>query len=462
MFEHPYHLSLHPHVAIKHQHGEVILSYQKLNLVFDATIIPLDKLFFLLKSPGGTIDFIIKTFATSIAKTAIYYVTQQLSTHGLLCFTLLAANSKPIIMLEPMTTRLEFSDDSRELSTNNLVLSRFSYIRKKDEVLILESPLGNSILYLNDPRSMLLIHLLTTPCSLNDLANSAAFFTKQELLASLNLFKIAKALTNADENNKHLMQWDFHDLLFHSRTRGGRHHYPSGKTFRFRGKTEPSLALKEGTTNKIINLPRPQNLLNDEPLQTILEKRRSLRNYSEKSITLVQLSEFLYRSVRVRESSEPKENSPYQTTQRLYPSAGACYELEIYICLQRSATLTAGLYHYHPQQHALQLITADKSALQELNAEANRAIGKNDLLDILLIITARFGRVNWQYEAIAYLLILKNVGVLYQTFYLVATAMGLAPCALGSGDADLFARVAGLDYAEETSVGEFLLGIEDK
>ena len=40
----------------------------------------------------------------------------------------------------------------------------------------------------------------------------------------------------------------------------------------------------------------------------------------------------------------------------------------------------------------------------------------------------------------------------------VATAMDLAPCALGGGDSDLFTRAAGLDYYTETSVGEFLLG----
>jgi oxazoline/thiazoline dehydrogenase len=47
--------------------------------------------------------------------------------------------------------------------------------------------------------------------------------------------------------------------------------------------------------------------------------------------------------------------------------------------------------------------------------------------------------------------------VLYQTIYLAATAMGLAPCAIGGADADLFARAAGTDYYAETSVGEFLL-----
>ena len=62
------------------------------------------------------------------------------------------------------------------------------------------------------------------------------------------------------------------------------------------------------------------------------------------------------------------------------------------------------------------------------------------------------------YESIAYSLILKHVGSLHQTMYLMATAMDIAPCALGSGNAELFAKVARTNYYGESSVGEFMLG----
>ena len=77
---------------------------------------------------------------------------------------------------------------------------------------------------------------------------------------------------------------------------------------------------------------------------------------------------------------------------------------------------------------------------------------------MLITLASRFQRLSWKYAAIAYAATLKNVGVLYQTMYLVATAMGLAPCALGAGNADLFAAAAGTDYYAESSVGEFMLG----
>ncbi len=57
-----------------------------------------------------------------------------------------------------------------------------------------------------------------------------------------------------------------------------------------------------------------------------------------------------------------------------------------------------------------------------------------------------------------YALILKDLGAMYATMYLVATAMGLAPCALGGGDSELFSRITGLDPYEEPAIGEFLLG----
>jgi SagB-type dehydrogenase family enzyme len=77
---------------------------------------------------------------------------------------------------------------------------------------------------------------------------------------------------------------------------------------------------------------------------------------------------------------------------------------------------------------------------------------------ILLILTARFQRINRFYHTITYALILKHVGVLMQTTYLVASAMNLAICAIGNGDSDLIGQALGLSYFEEGAVGEMLLG----
>ena len=184
----------------------------------------------------------------------------------------------------------------------------------------------------------------------------------------------------------------------------------------------------------------------------------------EHPLTHRQLGEFLYRVARVRDRREvevPTQHGPVrlELASRPYPAGGGLYELEVYAAVRACAGLAPGLYHYDPAGHRLVRLsgpTAEVTALLRDAAESTGAAEEG--LQVLLILAARFPRLAWKYESIAYALTLKHVGVLYQTMYLAATAMGLAACAVGGGDADLFARAACTDYYAETSVGEFLLG----
>lgn len=119
--------------------------------------------------------------------------------------------------------------------------------------------------------------------------------------------------------------------------------------------------------------------------------------------------------------------------------------------------LDPGIYHYHPSEHRLCVISPLDESAERLLIDANKSTGKNVYPQILFVSGARFQRVAWKYQSMAYALVLKNTGILMQTFYLVATAMGLAPCG-GGGDSNLFCKVVGTDCLEVTSVGEFILG----
>ncbi|HMY21872.1 MAG TPA: nitroreductase family protein, partial [Polyangium sp.] len=78
--------------------------------------------------------------------------------------------------------------------------------------------------------------------------------------------------------------------------------------------------------------------------------------------------------------------------------------------------------------------------------------------DVLICIGARFGRVNWKYEGLAYAVILKDAGVLLELMDLTATALGLGACIVGRGHALDFLEATGNQAFEEESVGEFALG----
>jgi oxazoline/thiazoline dehydrogenase len=213
----------------------------------------------------------------------------------------------------------------------------------------------------------------------------------------------------------------------------------------------------------VIPLSRPdldQLMQRDEPLTRVIEQRVSLREYGDAPITTTQVGEFLYRTARARSVTEPgfANDKPYAVSSRPYPGGGGAYELEVYLTVTACEGIATGFYHYEPREHQLSRISAPSAGTDALLRSACVAAGISHPPQILITVTARFQRMSWKYESIAYAAILKDVGVLYQTMYLVATAMRLAPCALGSGNSDAFAAAADLRYLEESSVGEFMLG----
>jgi SagB-type dehydrogenase family enzyme len=145
-------------------------------------------------------------------------------------------------------------------------------------------------------------------------------------------------------------------------------------------------------------------------------------------------------------------------TVRPYPSAGASYELELYLPSTNATGLPGGFYHYDAGGHALMPIGVRTPELEALLTGAQFAMDAPASPQILITIAARFGRISWKYSSLAYALILKDVGVLTQTFYLMATDMGLGGCAIGTTNIDLFAKMTGIEFHVEGPVGQFALG----
>ena len=199
----------------------------------------------------------------------------------------------------------------------------------------------------------------------------------------------------------------------------------------------------------------------DRSFTAVLEARRSQRAFGPEPVQIAALSEFLYRSARdTRLPTEPVESRPedFARITRPYPGAGGCHPLEVYVVAHRCGDLERGLYRYEPAGHGLVARPADLSLLDRLLAGARNAAGVAESPPVLIVLAARFARILWKYEGIGYASLLKDAGGLLQTMYLVATAMGLAPCAIGGGDAECFAAAAGTSFWEESSVAEFMLG----
>jgi SagB-type dehydrogenase family enzyme len=358
--------------------------------------------------------------------------------------------------LVPTSPKFRFKSNCIQ-SQQRFVLSRFAYCHRIEDEWILESPLSHAVVILHDIRAIAVLFLLNQPQRVSDVSGKVPDLSKKDALLLFELLFNAGVLSTADENNEALSQWEFHDLLFHTRSRTGRHANPYGKTDRFVGKVKPPPILKPRMSGTKIRLYKPdidRLCREDVPFIKVLEERCSKRKHGKSAITKTEVGEFLYRSARVRKVFKVNK---FEFTNRIYPSSGAAYELELYLVINRCNGLASGLYHYSPLDHQLCRLSARTKAVDTLlKSAANTAHTK--IPQILIIVSARFPRMMWRYQSIAYSAILKDVGVLYQTFYLVATAMGLSACALGVGNSDLFSDAAGTNYYEETSVGEFMLG----
>jgi SagB-type dehydrogenase family enzyme len=338
-------------------------------------------------------------------------------------------------------------------------LSPAAFLRRTPACTV-ESPLALHRIELHDRHAAALVAALDGEVSLGELADVHPWLTPGAVLAIAGLLAAA-GLAGADETAPAL--WDFHDLLFHARSRLGRNDEPFGGVYKHRDVLPPLPAVAPQPELPLLELPRPdwtEVVSRDLTLTEALEERRSVREYADDPIGVAQLGELLYRAARVRGvvDADPAGGLPYDALDRPFPTGGGSGELELYLTVARCDGLEPGAYRYDAAAHGLRLLPTPERDRHALLAAAWRAAAGRVEPQVLVTVTSRFGRLSWKYSGIAYALTLKHVGVLYQTLYLVATAMGLAPCALGSGDADAAARAFGLEWASESSVGEFLLG----
>jgi len=399
-------------------------------------------------------------------------LVQRLARRGLLEYRLgRSRNGEDLVVIEPQVP--EYWPQAPQLgNADALVLSRFAYMRRRGNEMVLESPRAGALFKICNPKIATALAILSTPQQIKQLRRRDGF-PGVELLALLVdcqiLFKTEAASDSGlrpAEGDDNLVLWDFHDLLFHTRSTEGRHANPLGGLYPYAGVISPLPAVRRRWPGKKIDL-RKFSAAHSEaisPAATLLRERHSTRSFDDqRPITLAELSRFLDSTARVQSRLRSRldlgDGGPVVTyAVRPYPSGGGCYELELYLAVDKCEGLARGFYHYDAGGHALVPIDVRRNELEALLTGAEFAMGAPAAPQILITIAARFGRISWKYSSIAYALILKDVGVLIQTLYMMATDMGLGGCAIGSANIDLFAKMTGIEFHVEGPVGQFAIG----
>lgn len=358
--------------------------------------------------------------------------------------------------LEPVgpESQDKHSPDLSQQSRQRIALSRFAYLRiDPDGGWVLESPTASHRLRTIDTQVLEAVRALGSDTTVEDyLAGGSG--DRLELLQALAKTGLVDVVPEGErvENS-----WDFHDLVFHTASRLGHGSHPRGATFPGGDKPPPPMPALGNTD--LIPLRRPtQRFIAPDSLEDVLSRRRSHRSYS-RPLLAQELSEFLHLSCATLHKTETGGEHPYEAQYRPYPSGGGLHSLGVYAVAVGVAELPRGVYRYDSESHGLEPIPVPPGAVERLFADHGLPpFPSPQTPSVLLVITARMDRVAWKYSGIAYSLVLKEVGGLFQTFYLVATRMGLSPCAWGTGDPTAFEAATGIDRMREPTVGEFLLG----
>jgi len=158
-------------------------------------------------------------------------------------------------------------------------------------------------------------------------------------------------------------------------------------------------------------------------LEEAIQKRRSVRQYAERALTLAQLSQLLWSANGVT-----GENSRF----RAAPSAGALHPLDFYAVVGQGMVegLEAGVWHYEPADHALTRVLEGDNR----QALARAALGQRQIVtaSVVIVVTAEYARSTGKYSERGQRYALMDAGFAAENLCLQVQTLNLAVCIVGA------------------------------
>lgn len=224
-------------------------------------------------------------------------------------------------------------------------------------------------------------------------------------------------------------------------------HYETTLTWRgvlgdlFRIKPEDPPQYKNYTDTMTIKLPKPE--YQGITLEEAIKKRRSVRNYSGKPVTMSQLSQLVF-------SAQGTTGKMYGQPLRTTPSAGALYPFEIYVIANNVDTLDQGIYHYGVLNHTLELVESG-----DFRKEITSAGLKQEMLgdsDVVFVLSAIFDRTRHKYGERGFRYVYIEAGHISQNIYLQAVSLGLGSVSVGAFLDNEVNQLIGVDGQKEAVI----------
>ena len=188
--------------------------------------------------------------------------------------------------------------------------------------------------------------------------------------------------------------------------------------------------------NIVIKLPAPC-LDSKVSLEKALHKRRSIRNYSDNSLSISNVSQILWAAQGIT-----KKRGGLRTA----PSAGALYPIELYIAVGKVKGLSQGLYKYNPQKHTILKVMEGDIREKLSNAALKQSCIRRGAVNI--IIAGVYKRTALKYGKRAEQYVLMECGAVSQNIYLQSYALNLGTVLVGAFNDDALKSILKLPEDE--------------
>jgi len=175
----------------------------------------------------------------------------------------------------------------------------------------------------------------------------------------------------------------------------------------------------------------------------VLRKRKSVRSFSNQSLSKIDLAFLLWASTGIQRTEQGYEF-------RTAPSAGALYPIETYIAANNVEELKEGIYHYNIKNHLLEGINIGNFGDNLAHAALDQKMCKTAA--VVFIWTAVFKRSKWKYSQRAYRYVYLDTGHLAQNLALAAASITCGSCQVGAFFDDEINSIIGVDGMEESTI----------
>ncbi len=209
-----------------------------------------------------------------------------------------------------------------------------------------------------------------------------------------------------------------------------------------RPRIDPAPAFKEYPGAEKIDLPvSPSRPAAD--IWQLLQNRRSERKFSDRPMTLDDLSLLLWSCQGVTAKAGP-------FLLRTAPSAGALYPIETYLAVENVEGVPPGLFHFNVRGFQLERMTDHGVGALVAHAALDQSFIAGAAVSFLWAVVLRRNMTKYGHRGMRYICL--DAGHICQNILLAAEALGRKSCPVAALYDDELNELLGLDGVEESVI----------